>query len=53
MFEPLADGAWCHPERGGDILLLPALLLCFNSQARRRRPSRQSSWGVFMLMSPA
>jgi len=26
-FEPLADGAWCHPERGGDILLLPALLL--------------------------
>lgn len=26
-FEPLADGAWRHPERGGDILLLPALLL--------------------------
>jgi hypothetical protein len=26
-FESLADGARCHPDRGGDILLLPALLL--------------------------
>lgn len=24
-FEPLADGARRHPERGGDVLLLPAL----------------------------
>jgi len=26
---------------------------CFSSQARRRRPSRQSSWAVLVLMPPA
>ena len=25
--EPLADGARCHAEGGGDVLLFPALLL--------------------------